>query len=389
MPMRIGVILGTRPEIIKNYSVIKTLRAAGATVYVLYTNQHGQYQMSDIFFEDLGYSYDFALEGVYALGKAIDWVRHIIRIYEIDLIVVNGDTAAALVGAIAAIYSDVRIAHIEAGLRSFDVEMYEERNRIMVDACSNYLFAYTNYEKEYLEKNPEIRGNIYCVGNTTLDLIEDFYYRIDRLVEGNYAYVTLHRKEFTDREDVMRSVFQTIGRLSEIFDAVIFPIHPRTKDAMERYKIPKSFLNDVTIINPVSIFESLSYAKFAAVILTDSGSIQEEAYIFGVPCVTIRNNTERHLTVINGANIVSGFARQDILDAVGKHLSNHNTGFPSIYGKYGAGQRITDILLNARVGMVSRTPFEIKSDKNMHRIYTVHGREYFGITQKEHFKKCP
>lgn len=343
--MRIGLVLGTRPEIIKNYSVVKALRAAGASVFVIHTGQHCDYRMSEAFFEDLGYSCDFTLEGCYEIGKAIDWVRWIIRRCRIEMIIVNGDTAAALVGAIAAMYSNLQIAHIEAGLRSFDADMYEERNRIIVDVCSNYLFAYTSYEQKYLEKHPEIRGKIYCVGNTTLDLIEDFSEKIARPLEGNYLYITLHRKEFTDREDLMREVFEIISELSKSFDACIFPVHPRTMDSIKRYGISKSCLDRVTLLEPVSVFESLSYEKYARIILTDSGCIQEEAYIFGVPCVTIRDNTERHLTVLNGANIVSGFRKQDILAAVKKQLNLKGKEFPNIYGTDGVGQRITDILL--------------------------------------------
>ncbi len=153
--MRIGIVLGTRPEIMKNCSVVKALSKRGIPFFVLHTNQHSDYRMqgnqhSDYrmqggFFEQMGYQADCVFPHKYQIGQAIDWVREMIRKLRLDLIIVNGDTAAALVGGIAAVYADAGLAHIEAGLRSYDKEMYEERNRIMVDALSHYLFTYTKY----------------------------------------------------------------------------------------------------------------------------------------------------------------------------------------------------------------------------------------------------
>lgn len=336
--------MGTRPEIIKNHSIIKALEKKRNKFYVLHTNQHSDYLLSQLFIDDLKCKVDCTLEGNYSIGKAIDWVIEIIRSLSLDLIIVNGDTAASLVGAIAAIYSDVGLAHVEAGLRSFDNEMYEERNRIMVDAASHYLFVYTDAEFEYLMKKSEIRGKIFLVGNTTVDFIEYFQHRITKPHENNYAYVTLHRKELTDRKYAMIEIFETLNELAKRFEKMIFPMHPRTRNALNKYGISKSIFDNISVCEPLSIFQSLSYQKHARIIFTDSGCVQEEACILGIPCVTIRNNTERQLTVQVGANVLSGICRTGIMDACDLQLGKKVKKYPPIYGIPGAGERIVDII---------------------------------------------
>lgn len=224
--------------------------------------------------------------------------------------------------------------------------MREERNRIMVDACSHFLFAYTDHEKNYLEQSAsDLRGAVHFVGNPTVDLIRDFQHRLLQPVAEKYLYVTLHRKEFTDRPERMKEVFSTLGLLSERFDRVIFPMHPRTRDAMRIHGIDRQILRKVEVLEPVTGLGSLSYIRYAEMVLTDSGCIQEEAYLLEVPCVTIRENTERHLTVYHGKNILSGFSRDAILAAVDHHERMYEGAFPPIYAAYGVGSQIVDILL--------------------------------------------
>ncbi len=143
----------------------------------------------------------------------------------------------------------------------------------------------------------------------------------------------------------MLNVFDMLNTVAAQFDHIIFPMHPRTRDVMQRYGIPLTTLNRVTVLDPLPAMQSLSYEKHAEIILTDSGCMQEEAYIFGVPCVTIRNNTERHETVASGANIVTGFDRQAIYQAVETQRRMRDVRFPAIYGKYGVGERIVDTIL--------------------------------------------
>ncbi|MGY6213938.1 non-hydrolyzing UDP-N-acetylglucosamine 2-epimerase [Methylolobus aquaticus] len=350
--MKIAILLGTRPEVIKNYPVVKGLKELGMDFLVLHTNQHADYAMQGAAFDEMGYAPDHILPEEYTIGRAIDWVRELIREKAVDLLLVNGDTAASLVGTVAALYSDRPLAHVEAGLRSYDKAMYEERNRIICDSTANFMFTNTEAQKRYLENNHELRGKVFHSGNTSIDIIEDFSEGLERPVPDRYAYVTLHRKEFTDHRALMVSVFETLAWLARNrFSRIVFPMHPRTRHAMKEHAIPYSVLGEVEIIDPVPPLASLAFEKYAEIILTDSGCIQEEAYILRVPCVTIRENSERMETVESGANIISGFRHEDIVAAAVKHCEGKEHAFPPIYGEYGVGLRIAEILHNAREGL--------------------------------------
>lgn len=342
--MKVGIVIGTRPEVMKNYAIVQALREANIDYVVLHTNQHQDPLLRETLFAKMGYAPDFIFPQSYSMGAAIDWLCELIRVHRIDLILVNGDTAASLVGAIAAVYSDVGLAHVEAGLRAFDNLMYEERNRIMVDSAAHYLFTNTQHQAEYLKNIPDLRGRISNVGNTTIDLIQDFSAELVNPRVGNYAYITLHRKEFTDIRARMVAVFTTLNALADEFDAMIFPMHPRTQAAMRNYGLDADLLSRVTVTDPVDQFASLSYEKFAELIITDSGCIQEEAYIFGVPCVTVRDNTERPETIAAGANVLTGFSPTTIRDKVCSQRLCRHQQFPPVYGERGAGQRIVQTL---------------------------------------------
>ncbi len=336
--------MGTRPEVMKNYAIAKALREANLDFVVLHTNQHQDPLLREVVFAKMGYVPDFIYPRSYSIGAAIDWVCDIIRTQQIDLILVNGDTAASIVGAVAAVYSDVGLAHVEAGLRAYDNRMYEERNRIMVDSAAHYLFTYTQHHADYLKKIPDLRGRIFNVGNTTIDLIRDFSAELVKPRSDTYAYITLHRKEFTDSRTRMVDVFTTLNALANEFDAMIFPMHPRTRAAMKDYNLSGNLLSRITVIDPVDPFASLSYEKFAALVITDSGCIQEEAYIFGVPCVTVRNNTERPETIKVGANVLTGFSPAVIRDKICSQKKLGHQQFPPVYGDTGVGERIVQAL---------------------------------------------
>ena len=339
--MRIAVVQGTRPEIIKNYSIIKALRTTCVPFEVLHTNQHHISCMSRAVYQAMGYMPDRTMKGQYRLGTAIDWLQRRFRRDEISHVIVNGDTAAALAGAVAAIYLDIPLSHIEAGLRSRDSKMLEERNRIMVDYVANLLFAYTRVEQELLQSTPEVRGRVHLEGNTTLDVLADFAHKFERpLKSGPYIFATMHRKEFTESRPRMLAVFELLRDIAATECQVIFPLHPRTTDAMRRHRLSKDVLGDVTIMEPVPIFDALAFQKHAAAVITDSGCIQEEAYLLRVPCVTVRENTERHLTGAHGANRVTGFSPGAMMDGVRWALQLESREWPNIYGFPGVGTRV-------------------------------------------------
>jgi UDP-N-acetylglucosamine 2-epimerase len=317
------------------------LREAAASFSVLHTNQHSAARMSGEVYAELGYQPTHTLPTEYRLGTAIDWLQQRFVDDGVKHVIVNGDTAASIAGALAAMYLGIGVTHIEAGLRSGDPYMTEERNRIMVDAIADLLFAYTDVEKEELLKAPTIRGRVLVEGNTTVDLLHDYAERItSRPCRERYVFVTLHRKEFTDSKERMLRVFSALRRIAVQHCSVVFPMHPRTHDAMKKHAIPLRALGSVDVREPVATFESLALQKHAAAVLTDSGCLQEEAYLLNVPCVTIRDNTERHLTVAQGANVVTGFDPARILEATERALATRNTAWPKIYGDPGAGKRI-------------------------------------------------
>lgn len=345
--MKVAILMGTRPEALKNYSIVKALREKGIDHLVLHTNQHRDESMNAGIFAELGYEPDLVFDAPYHIGGAIDWVSKAIREHHIDTLLVNGDTAAALVGAIAALYCDIRLVHVEAGLRSGDAFMVEERNRIMVDAVAHTLFAYTQAHADALLSDRNIRGRVYNAGNTSVDLIADFGEVMARPAQGRYAFITMHRKEFTESRQRMETVFAALNDLAADFDAAIFPVHPRTRNAMTEFGLRDSDYPRISMVAPMLAMDALGYIRHAGVVITDSGCMQEEAAIMGVPCVTVRDNTERPETVEAGANIVSGFDPAAIAAAVRSQAAKvGKVAFPPVYGTPGAGRRIVDTLLD-------------------------------------------
>ena len=339
--MRVAVVQGTRPEIIKNYSVVRALRSAGIKFEVLHTNQHHAPSMCEVIYREMNYEPDRTLPDDYSLGTAIEWLQRQFRQDGVTHVIVNGDTASALAGSLAAMYLDIPVSHIEAGLRSHDVHMREERNRIMVDVIASSLFAYTGYELDVLKRTPEIRGSLHLEGNTTVDILHDFEQQlVQPLIPGHYVYVTMHRKEFTDSPERMRGVFRVLREVAAQRCTVVFPMHPRTDNMLKRHDLSRDELGDVLIMEPVTALQSLALEKHADAIITDSGCMQEEAYLLKVPCVTVRENTERHLTVEHGANVVTGFTPDLIRAGVQWALTLPQKAWPDVYGSYGVGERI-------------------------------------------------
>jgi UDP-N-acetylglucosamine 2-epimerase (non-hydrolysing) len=341
----LAIVQGTRPEIIKNYAVVKALRQRDASFVVLDTGQHQNDAMSNSIYRELGYEPTYRLDSPYQIGSVIDWLRDRYSTLGITQVVVNGDTAASISGALAALYKDIDVAHIEAGLRARDDLMIEERNRIMVDAIASDLFAYTAVEHHYLRENPDIRGRVHLVGNTTVDLLHEFADRlVDRPIANPYFFATMHRKEFTDSTDRMRLVFAVLDDLSHQIASVVFPIHPRTVDCAARAGIDLQDYPGIQFCEPFGIFDSLAHQKHALVVITDSGCIQEEAYLLRTQCVTVRNSTERQLTLRHQANELTGFCKESIANAVRSAITRHSE-WPPIYGTPGVGNQIVDILL--------------------------------------------
>ncbi|HMR00500.1 MAG TPA: UDP-N-acetylglucosamine 2-epimerase (non-hydrolyzing), partial [Ignavibacteria bacterium] len=348
--LKILLLLGTRPEIIKNYSVVMALKQQKVSHKVVYTNQHNDYLMNELIFDELTYKPDKILMKKFRIGECIDNLIKYILKEKFSLIIVNGDTTTSLVGTVAGIQTDISIAHIEAGLRSFDKYMYEERNRIYADFSAHYLFTYTKYQKELLLKTEGLRGKIYNVGNTTVDVIYSKQKVIKEYAKqfktdfGDYIFVTMHRKEFTDSQHRMKTFIDVLRKIKSTTGLkIIFPLHPRTKSYLEKYNLKTELTSGISLISPVSFLHSVSLQKSARLILTDSGCVQEEACILKTPCVTIRDNTERNETLKNNANILAGFKTDKKLKRVDIFLKKKKN-FNKVYRKTRACNRVISIL---------------------------------------------
>ncbi len=353
--MKFCIILGTRPEIIKMSPIIRACEKQGLDYFIIHTGQHYSYDMDRIFFEELKlplprYHLDVG-SGSHGgqTGKMLAGIEDILINEKPDIVYVQGDTNTVLAGALAASKLHVKIGHVEAGLRSFDRTMPEEINRVIADHISDLLFAPTENGKALLLKEGIPESKIFVTGNTIVDAVNENL-KIARdsdileklgVTPGRYMLSTIHRQENTDDKYRLSEIFKGIGMVSEESGMpVILPVHPRTRKMLATFNI--DIPEGVRLIDPLGFMEFLKAESNARLVLTDSGGVQEECCILGVPCVTIRENTERPETVEVGANIIAGFAHEDIVKAAhtmidsGKKWSNP-------FGDGFAGNRIIEI----------------------------------------------
>lgn len=308
----ICIILGTRPEIIKFSPVIKELQKRKIGFFVIHTGQHYSKSMDEKFFKELQLpNPDYNLHigsGNHGeqTGKMMLEVEKILIKKKPKIVLVQGDTNTALAGALAAKKLHIKIGHIEAGLRSYS-DIPEETNRILIDHCSDFLFAPTKKARNNLRKEG-LKSVI--TGNTIVDSVNDFTTPLKFILDWR-ALVTIHRPENTDNKKRLREIMKSVAQLNN----VVFPLHPRTKKMIAefRIKIPSS----ITTLSPLERKGFLSMLKNSSVVITDSGGVQEEACILGIPCITVRESTERPETIHIGANILCEPA--GILEAIGKH----------------------------------------------------------------------
>jgi len=311
---RIAIVLGTRPEIIKLSPIIKELGIRRIPFYIVHTGQHYDHNLSGQFFTELG------IDPPEYVGTSLS------RVFEEEptrLVIVQGDTDSAWRGMASAVLHHIPVAHVEAGIRSFDDEMPEEWNRRDIDHRAKLLFAPTDIAKENLRLEGRTHG-VYMVGNTITDVVDQM--RPQHPIRDEYALLTIHRPALVDNKEQLSIVMKA---LSPIWMPIVFPIHPRTAKNIEKFKIkiPKN----VRVIQPVSYSESLKLIAEAKVVMTDSGGVQEEACLLQTPCVTIRDNTERPETLEIG-NILAGINEISIPMAV-RTMTSGPIQWRNPYGK--------------------------------------------------------
>ena len=318
-PRRILYVIGTRPNFVKTAPVIAAMRERhpeGRHV-IVHTGQHYDRAMSEVFFEELAVpTPDHLLEvgsGTHAVqtARTMERLEPVIEAEEPDLLVVPGDVNSTLAAVLVAAKVGLPVAHVESGLRSFDMTMPEEVNRIVADRFSEYLFMHSEEAVGNLRAEGLPEERMYMVGNTMIDTLVALRDRIDAadspgqlgVAPGGYALVTLHRPALVDGPLLP----ETVARLAALSEQmpVVFPVHPRTRKMMEAAgggaEAPNLLLSE-----PLGYVDFLSLVAGAGAVLTDSGGIQEETTFLGVPCFTLRANTERPVTVDLGTNELLG-----------------------------------------------------------------------------------
>lgn len=352
---KISIVLGTRPEIIKMSPVIRELQRQKIDFFILHTGQHYSYIMDRVFFEQLGlpeanYNLDVG-SGTHAeqTGKMLIGIEKVLSKVEPDVVLVEGDTNSVLAGALAAYKLGIKVGHVEAGLRSYDRRMPEEINRVLTDHCSDFLFAPTEHSAKILRGEGLPREKIFVTGNTIVDAVyqnlniaEQRGNILDKfgLEKREYFLATVHRQENVDCEDRFSSILKGLELVSTRFGfPVVYPVHPRARKMMKHGSIGTRLL----LFDTVDFLTFLQLEKSARMILTDSGGVQEEACILGVPCVTLRDNTERPETVEVGANVVAGTDPDDIVLKTEKMLEI-SCGWENPFGDGDAAIKIVDVL---------------------------------------------
>jgi UDP-N-acetylglucosamine 2-epimerase len=346
--MRVLSVVGNRPQFVKSAPLSVALRARGIDEVVVHTGQHYDPELSQVFFDELGLAEpDFSLDlRTAAVAPMRAGIRRAIREREPDVVLVYGDTNSTLAGALAASDSGAPQAHVEAGLRSGDLSMPEERNRIEVDRLAAVLFCPDERAAETLvaEGAPgrrEVVGDV--MADATLKLAplartrSGVLERLD-LDPAQYLVLTLHREANTAQPRLGRIV-DALNRLDE---TIVFPIHPRTRAALARHGVELEA--HVRVEPPLGYLDFVALASQARVILTDSGGLQKEAYWYGAPCVTLRPSTEWKATVEAGANVLVDDDPGRIVVAVGN--ARMPADRPQLYGDGHASERIAEVLVS-------------------------------------------
>jgi len=356
--MNIITLVGARPQFIKAAPLSQAIRAAGHREFILHTGQHYDYGMSQVFFEELGIPEANENLDVRSGGHGQQTGNMLIAIEKVlirekpDLIIVFGDTNSTLAGALAAVKLHIPVAHVEAGLRSYNREMPEEHNRVLTDHCSDFLFCPTLTAVNNLQHEGITRG-VRLVGDPMYDAVLMFAEKARQhstilrdleLQQNGYLLATIHRAYNTDEPEVLGKILAALQACGEM---VILPMHPRTRQKIRDFDLldldaPSAQLH---IIEPVSYLDMLMLEQNARMILTDSGGVQKEAFFFAVPCLTLRPETEWVETLEDGWNTIIGLDADKIQRHVHDMICPEHPPRP-LFGNGQSAKRIVSFLEN-------------------------------------------
>jgi UDP-N-acetylglucosamine 2-epimerase (non-hydrolysing) len=360
--MKFIVVAGARPNFMKVAPILDAFRRldGASKVLLVHTGQHYDQKMSDDFFRDLGIPAPDVNLGVGSGSHAEQTARVMIAFEEVcqretpDWVIVVGDVNSTIACALTAKKLGVRVAHVEAGLRSGDMSMPEEINRRCTDAISDLFFTTDVQAGENLRSEGMPTGRVHFVGNTMIDTLRRHIERArtaplpDGLAERQFAVVTLHRPSNVDDAGKLGPIMQAIGDLGSRLP-VVFPVHPRTFNRLESFGLLEHLRRKpgIRLIEPLSYLPFLGLVARSRLVLTDSGGIQEETTVLGIPCITMRENTERPITCTTGTNMLVGSDAAAMRRAVAGVLDGPSPSY-SIPEKWDghAAERIVDVLLS-------------------------------------------
>lgn len=355
---KILTIIGARPQFIKASVVSRAiLEMEGLTEVLVHTGQHFDANMSDIFFEQLHIPrphYQLDINGLShgaMTGRMLVEIEKALLKEKPDCVMVYGDTNSTLAGALAAAKLHIPVAHVEAGLRSFNMQMPEEVNRILTDRVSNTLFCPTQAAVANLEKEgyPFVMANgqkqrIEKVGDVMQDSAELFATRAvapkDFNLQDGFVLTTIHRAENTDQSERLQNILEALHEIAA-HTPVVLPIHPRTRNRIAQLKLNTERL---TLIDPVGYLEMLWLLTHCGLVVTDSGGVQKEAFFFGKACVTMRDQTEWVELIEAGANELVGAQKDTITDAIKRNLGREVKDTEKLYGGGTAAKRVAELL---------------------------------------------
>jgi UDP-N-acetylglucosamine 2-epimerase (non-hydrolysing) len=354
--MKLAIVVGTRPEIIKMAPVVRACIARNVPYALLHTGQHYSYEMDGVFFEELGLPTPHRNLAVgsgsqtYQIGAIVTGMEPILAELEPDVVLVEGDTNSVLAAAIAANKGGMQVGHVEAGLRSYDRGMPEELNRILTDHLSDHLFAPTDHARSILLGEGIAAERIHVCGNTVVDELMLQRARADRpglldrfeVAARGYALATVHRAENTNDPERLKGIADGLAETARALSVpVLAALHPRTVARLA--SLGMAMDGAVRVLPPLSYLDFLGLHLHALVVLTDSGGLQEEACSLQVPCVTLRDNTERPESVAVGANVLAGAEPARIVEAARAMIARPRD-WPNPFGDGRSGERIIDLL---------------------------------------------
>jgi UDP-GlcNAc3NAcA epimerase len=362
--MRVLTVLGARPQFIKAATVSRSFKSSGdIEEIIIHTGQHFDANMSQVFFDQLGIPHphhNLKISGLShgaMTGRMLEGIESLIQQEKPNWILVYGDTNSTLAGALAAAKLQIPVAHVEAGLRSNNFSMPEEINRILTDRISSLLLcptqiAINNLHKEgfpFLSTGNRIQS-IANIGDVMFDAVNFYRERAFQqislgafgLKHQEYALCTIHRQENTDSPQRLDEILSALRSISKQLP-VTLPLHPRTRAKIEQQLNPK-VLDGLNILGPIPYLEMQRLEMSAKLILTDSGGVQKEACFYGVPCITLRDETEWVETIESGWNCLVGAEKDKILSAF-DNISVPKSGVPTDYGDGKAAEKILKILM--------------------------------------------